>query len=94
MDQYCALILLFMFSPVVDSLRSIQQVSELRKVQRLLGCGRASLGSLSESVRVFDPELLQDIISELAVDLQPHARDPRLAELRQTITLVCPVPAV
>jgi hypothetical protein len=88
MDQYCALILLFMFSPVVDSLRSIQRVSELRKVQRLLGCGRASLGSLSESARVFDPELLQDIISELAVDLQPHARDPRLAELRQTITLV------
>jgi hypothetical protein len=88
MDQYCALILLFMFSPVVDSLRSIQRVSELRKVQRLLGCGRASLGSLSESVRVFDPELLQDIISELAVDLQPHARDPRLAELRQTIRLV------
>ena len=32
MDQYCALILLFMFSPVVDSLRSIQRVSELRKV--------------------------------------------------------------
>jgi hypothetical protein len=88
MDQYCALILLFMFSPVVDSLRSIQRVSELRKVQRLLGCGRASLGSLSESVRVFDPELLQDIISELAADLQPHARDPRLAELRRTITLV------
>jgi len=88
MDQYCALILLFMFSPVVDSLRSIQRVSELRKVQRLLGCGRASLGSLSESVRVFDPELLQDIISELAADLQPYARDPRLAELRQTITLV------
>ena len=88
MDQYCALILLFMFSPIVDSLRSIQRVSELRKVQRLLGCGRASLGSLSESVRVFDPELLQDILSELAADLQPHARDPRLAELRQTITLV------
>ncbi len=88
MDQYCALILLFMFSPIVDSLRSIQRVSELRKVQRLLGCGRASLGSLSESVRVFDPELLQDILSKLAADLQPHARDPRLAELRQTITLV------
>jgi len=88
MDQYCALLLLFMFSPVVDSLRSIQRVSELRKVQRLLGCGRASLGSLSEAVRVFDPELLQDIISELAADLQPHARDPRLAELLQTITLV------
>jgi hypothetical protein len=88
MDQYCALILLFMFSPVVDSLRSIQRVSELAKVQKLLGCGRASLGSLSESVRVFDPELLQDIIAELSGELTPHARDPRLAELQQTITLV------
>ena len=88
MDQYCALILLFMFSPVVDSLRSIQRVSELAKVQRLLGCGRVSLGSLSESVRVFDPELLQEIIAELSCELTPHARDPRLAELQQTITLV------
>jgi len=88
MDQYCALILLFMFSPVVDSLRSIQRVSELAKVQKLLGCGRASLGSLSESVRVFDPELLQDIIAELSVELTPLARDPRLAALQQTITLV------
>lgn len=88
MDQYCALILLFMFSPVVDSLRSLQRASELRKVQKLLGCGRASLGSLSESVRVFDPELLIDVMDELAADLTPHARDPRLAELQQTITLV------
>jgi hypothetical protein len=88
MDQYCALILLFLFSPVVDSLRSIQRVSELRKVQRLLGCGRASLGSLSESVRVFDPELLQEIIAELSEGLTPHARDPRLKEVQQTITLV------
>ena len=88
MDQYCALILLFLFSPVVDSLRGIQRVSELRKVQRLLGCGRASLGSLSESVRVFDPELLQGLMAKLAAELTPHARDPRLAELQQTITLV------
>lgn len=88
MDQYCALILLFMFSPAVDSLRSLQRASELRKVQKLLGCGRASLGSLSESVRVFEPELLIDVMDELAADLTPHARDPRLAELQQTITLV------
>lgn len=88
MDQYCALILLFMFSPSVDSLRGIQRISELKKVQRLLGCGRASLGSLSESVRVFDPELLQEIIAELSREITPHARDPRLAGLQQTITLV------
>jgi len=88
MDEYCALILLYLFSPAVESLRGIQRMGELRKVQRLLGCGRASLGSLSESVRVFEPDLLQKIITELGAELAPHARDPRLAELRQAITLV------
>ena len=28
-DEYCALILLFMFNPIVSSLRAIQQASEL-----------------------------------------------------------------
>ena len=30
-DQYCALILLYLFNPVVSSLRAIQQASELKK---------------------------------------------------------------
>jgi hypothetical protein len=88
MDEYCALLLLFLFSPAVDSLRGIQRMGELRKVQRLLGCGRASLGSLSESVRVFEPELLEEIIAELGAELTPHARDKRLADVQHTITLV------
>ena len=50
-DQYCMLVLLFLFNPVVRSLRAIEQASELRKVQRKLGCQRASLGSLSEATR-------------------------------------------
>ena len=52
-DQYAALILLYFFNPIVTSLRGIQQASELKKVQRLLKCPRASLGSLSEAARVF-----------------------------------------
>ena len=50
-DQYAALILLYFFNPIVTSLRSIQQASELKKVQRILGCSRAALGSLSEVAR-------------------------------------------
>jgi len=57
-DQYCMLVLLFLFNPVVRSLRAIQQASQLRKVQRKLGCLRASLGSLSEAKEVFAPERL------------------------------------
>ena len=39
-DQYCALVLLYLFNPVVSSLRALQQASELKKVQKKLGCGR------------------------------------------------------
>jgi hypothetical protein len=88
MDQYCLLVLLYLFNPVVVSLRSLQQASELKKVQKKLGCGRASLGSLSESSHVFDPELLQEIIEELHEQLLPMAADTRLAEIEHTVTLV------
>lgn len=87
-DQYCLLILLYLFNPVVRSLRAIQQASELKKVQKLLGCSRASLGSLSESVQVFEPERLRAIIGELGKQLAPVARDWRLKDVRQTVTLV------
>jgi len=87
-DQYCMLLLLFLFNPVVRSLRALQQASQLRKVQRKLGCQRASLGSLSEAVEVFQPERLKEIIAELGAQLQPIAREPRLNDVRHTLTLV------
>jgi hypothetical protein len=87
-DEYCMLVLLFLFNPLVSSLRAIQQASELKKVQKLLGCSRASLGSLSEATTVFDPERLVEIIGELAAQLQPLHRDKRLKDLQHTLTLV------
>jgi hypothetical protein len=87
-DQYCMLVLLFLFNPVVRSLRAIEQASELRKVQRKLGCQRASLGSLSEATDVFQPERLKEIIAELGKQLEPIARDPRLKDVQHTLTLV------
>jgi hypothetical protein len=88
MDEYCLLVLLFLFNPVARSLRALQQASELRKVQRKLGCLRASLGSLSESTDVFDSERLREIIAELGEELQPIASDPRLKDLQHVVTLV------
>ena len=87
-DQYCMLLLLYMFNPVVSSLRAIQQASELKKVQRKLGTHRASLGSLSEAAQVFDPELLKGIIEELGERLTPVAADRRLANVPGAITAV------
>jgi Transposase DDE domain len=87
-DQYCMLLLLFLFNPAVKSLRSLQQTSELKNVQKKLGCPRISLGSFSEAADVFDPERLKEIIGELGQRLEPHNRDPRLKDLRDTVTLV------
>src|SRR4029077_9880296 len=80
-DQYCLLILLYLFNPIITSLRGLQQASELAKVQKRLGCSRAALGSLSESTAVFDPQRLQQIVLELGAELKPLGRDPRLKDV-------------
>ena len=87
-DEYCCLVLLFLFNPIVDSLRALQQASELKSVQKKLGVPRTSRGSFSEARQVFDPELLKPIIGELAKQARPLARDPRLKDLQQLLTLV------
>ena len=58
-DQYVALILLYFFNPIVTSLRGIQQTSELKKVQRILGCQRAALGSPVEPCSATAPSSAQ-----------------------------------
>jgi hypothetical protein len=87
-DQYCLLILLYLFNPIVTSLRGLQQASELPNVQKKLGCSRAALGSLSEAASVFDPERLKEIIAELGAQLQPLGRDPRLRDVPGALTAV------
>jgi IS4 transposase len=87
MDQYCTLILLWLFSPLVDSLRGLQQASELDKVRKKFGVGRSSLGSLSESVTIFDPEPLQAIAEELAHEL-PALEANRFDVVGQRLTAV------
>jgi len=87
-DQYCMLILLYLFNPTLASLRAVQQASELPNVQRKLGCSRAALGSLSEAATVFDPERLKAIIAELGTELQPLGREPRLRDVPGVLTAV------
>jgi IS4 transposase len=87
MDQYCTLILLWLFSPLVDSLRGLQQASELDKVRKQFGVGRSSLGSLSESVTIFDPEPLKAIAQELSQEL-PAASPNRFDVVGQRLTAV------
>jgi len=63
---------------MIDSVRTLQKVSELPEIQSRLRIRRFSLGSFSESCRVFDPAMLQAVVDQLAEDLLPVQRDALL----------------
>jgi len=87
-DQYLALLLLFYLNPVLKALRDIQYASTLRKVQALTGASRTSLGSLSESARIFDPQVLKRLFLELADQALALDAPARPADLPVELTLL------
>jgi len=87
-DQYLALIILYFFNPVLTSLRAIQQATTIKSVQKKLGVKYTSLGSLSEASYVFDAELLQPLIKELAAQALPLEKNPQLKALQQELVAV------
>jgi hypothetical protein len=87
-DDYVLLILLYLFNPLIDSMRTLQKVSELPELQARLGIKRFSLGSFSESCRVFEPAMLQGVVEQLAEGLLPIQREALLKELPGKLTLV------
>lgn len=87
-DDYVLLVLLYLFNPLIDSMRTLQKAAELPGVRRRLGIKRFSLGSFSESCRVFEPEMLQGVVDQLAAGLRPVGRHELLARLPGTLTLV------
>jgi len=87
-DQYLAMMLLYFFTPVLTSLRGIQQATTLEKVQKRLGVKKTSLSSLSEASYVFDPELLPPLIKELADQAISQEKDPQLKQIYQSIKAV------
>jgi len=88
MDQYVSLLLLYMFNPICASLRSLQQASELKKVQKKLGVPRASLGSLSEAATVFESQQMVQVITELGQQLEPLTVPDKLRGLPGILTAV------
>lgn len=88
MDEYMVLLLLGMFNPMLDSIRTLQDAADLEKVRRKLGLKRFSLGSFSEASRVFDSRLLEPILQKLLGQLKPLPHDPRLAEIQKVLTVV------
>lgn len=86
-DHYLSLLLLYFVNPSLTSLRSLQNASNWEQVRQRLGIPRVSLGSLSESARVFDPALVRPILKELAALARPHFQG-REAEALANLTAV------
>lgn len=87
-DDYVLLILLYLFNPMIKSMRTLQEVADLPEMQKRLGIKRFSLGSFSESCRVFEPAMLQQVVDQLAAGLLPVQREPLLRQLPGKLTLV------
>ena len=64
-DYFC-LILFGLFNPVVRSLRGLSRASRLPRVQEEVCRSPVSLGSFSEAQHVFDPQVLQRVLQQVA----------------------------
>jgi len=76
-----------LFSPAIQSLRDLQRACALDKVRKRLGVNRASIGSLSESVAIFDPGPLKEIAVELGHTIRSRPNG-RFGAVGQRITAV------
>src|SRR4051812_4950216 len=87
--QYVTLVLLYLFNPLIDSMRSLQEAVAVQEVAGQLGVKRFSLGSFSESVRCFEPQLLKAVIGQLAGELRSLTGRPGLdrPEFRHVLTV-------
>ena len=87
-DEFCAWLLIYFFTPVLDSMRGLQQASDIDSLRQRLKLPRFSLGSFSEAAGLFDPALLAKIVEEIAECLPDIEKDPRLRGLEKRPTAV------
>ncbi len=86
-DHYAALLLLYFFNPVLTSRNALLQASQLAQVQAFCGGRPVSAGSFSEAQHLFDPALLEGLVTELAGRI-PDAKVPEDWDSLKTLTAV------
>jgi hypothetical protein len=87
-DDYVKLVVLYLITPMIESISGLQRAMELPRLAKQLGVKDFSKASFSEAPAVFEPQELIRVIQELAGDLHRLPRDPRLADIRHAIRLV------
>jgi hypothetical protein len=80
--RYLSLFLFGLFNPVVESMRRLCGVSELKGVQERVCGARVSAASFSEMQHVLDPNLLRKVFTDvMEKTLSRQPRDTQLAHL-------------
>ncbi len=87
-DDYVLVVLLWMFNPLIDSLSTLQRLSDLDEVRKKLNIKRFSMGSFSESCRVFEPAMLKEVVKKLSQEMLPVGRQEMFRDLPHLVTLV------
>lgn len=82
-DEYCAWLVLYFFTPVLDSMRGLQQASDIDSLRHRMKLPRFSLGSFSEASGLFDPELLVPIVEDIGNAIEDIETDKHLVNLGQ-----------
>lgn len=89
MHHWVSLLLLHFFNPVLDSLRALQEATDLQDIQEVVGVKHTSLGSMSESAsKVFDPAALEPILQDVSQRIESLPSDKRLDDLPGVPTAV------
>lgn len=81
--------LIAFFNPTIDSLRLIERLFEHERPQKLFKLPPVKRSTLADAQRLFDPAVLQPIVSDLAERIQrAPGGDQRLDELTRAIVAV------
>jgi hypothetical protein len=78
--DYLSLFLFALVNPVIASLRAASAATTLHRVQEEVCTCAASLGSLSETQHLLEPQLLEELVASLSGEIAgPPPKDPRQA---------------
>lgn len=86
-DQLLALLLLKFFNPVIGSLRDLSVVSAFKKARLMTGAPSFGKSTIADALRVFDPSLLGEVVSEMA-GVIPDRGAEALEDLRKVLLCV------
>lgn len=80
--------LIAFFNPTIESLRRIEDLSEVAANRRRFKLPRLPKSTLSDAQRLFDPVLLTPLVEQLKHKLNMQSNDPRLDELSRELLAV------